>query len=254
MFPLSFHAFLPPPFSRPRSRRWNTWLQQRELQVDDLCEDVKPGAMCVNLIEVLSGSLAGKHHATPKTKYQMLENQGVFLDMLRSKGIRLVNIGNEDLVEGNRTLILGLTWTLILRYEIQKYGADENELLRWVRACTKGYKEVKITSWGDSFNDGLAFCALIHKHAPEELDYPGLDKGAEFDAVSADLRKAWKRIEMAEKGLSSEQIDAYNGAGLVSSADGACSAHVPHWIRTALARRSPSGSHAVCAHVSRAVG
>ena len=177
--------------ARPRSRRWNTWLQQRELQVDDLCEDVKPGAMCVNLIEVLSGSLAGKHHATPKTKYQMLENQGVFLDMLRSKGIRLVNIGNEDLVEGNRTLILGLTWTLILRYEIQKYGADENELLRWVRACTKGYKEVKITSWGDSFNDGLAFCALIHKHAPEELDYPGLDKGAKL----TNLKKAFDVAE-----------------------------------------------------------
>ena len=152
---------------------------------------MKPGAMCVNLIEVLSGSLAGKHHATPKTKYQMLENQGVFLDMLRSKGIRLVNIGNEDLVEGNRTLILGLTWTLILRYEIQKYGADENELLRWVRACTKGYKEVKITSWGDSFNDGLAFCALIHKHAPEELDYPGLDKGAKL----TNLKKAFDVAE-----------------------------------------------------------
>ena len=29
--------------------------------------------------------------------------------------------------------------------------------------------------------------------------------------------------------------------GVVTS-DGACSAHVPHWIRTALARRSPSGS------------
>ena len=137
------------------------------------------------------GSLAGKHHATPKTKYQMLENQGVFLDMLRSKGIRLVNIGNEDLVEGNRTLILGLTWTLILRYEIQKYGADENELLRWVRACTKEYKEVKITSWGDSFNDGLAFCALIHKHAPEELDYPGLDKGAKL----TNLKKAFDVAE-----------------------------------------------------------
>ena len=40
--------------ARTRSRRWNTWLQQRELQVDDLCEDVKPGAMCVNLIEVLA--------------------------------------------------------------------------------------------------------------------------------------------------------------------------------------------------------
>ena len=42
--------------------------------------------------------------------------------------------------------------------------------------------------------------------------------GAERDAVSADLRKAWKRLEMAEKGLSAEQIDAYNGVGLGGAA------------------------------------
>ena len=35
--------------ARPRSRRWNTWLQQRELQVDDLCEDVKTGVLPINL-------------------------------------------------------------------------------------------------------------------------------------------------------------------------------------------------------------
>ena len=60
-----------------------------------------------------------------------------------------------------------------------------------LRACTKGDKEVKITSWGDSFNDGLAFCALIHKHAPEELDYPGLDKGAKL----TNLKKAFDVAE-----------------------------------------------------------
>ena len=46
------------------------------------------------------------------------------LSSVKSKGLKLVNIGPEDLVAGDRKLVLGLTWTLILRYEIQRYGAD----------------------------------------------------------------------------------------------------------------------------------
>ena len=41
--------------ARPRSRRWNTWLQQRELQVDDLCKDIKSGEMGLMLLEELTG-------------------------------------------------------------------------------------------------------------------------------------------------------------------------------------------------------
>ena len=74
--------------------------------------------------------------------------------------------------------------------------------------------------------------------------------GAERDAVSADLRKAWKRIEMAEKGLSSEQIDAYNGAGLGSSADGAGSA----LARFLEAVSSGDEDHALSAGVIRDLG
>ena len=149
------------------TRWWNSWLQKRGITVTDLCEQIKDGVIGMNLIELLSASVAGKYNKSPSSRFQMLENNGAFLAQLKSKNIRLVNIGPEDLTAGNRTLILGLTWTLILRYEIQKFGAEVDELLRWVKLCTKNFEGVDVTNWHTSFNDGLALSAILNKHAPE---------------------------------------------------------------------------------------
>ena len=173
------------------TRWWNSWLQMRGIKLDDLVNDTKTGVAAMNLIELLSSSLVGKYNSDPKMRFHYLENQLAFLQQLKQKNIRLVNIGAEDLVEGNKTLILGLTWTLILRYEIQKYGAEVDELLRWVRLCTKNYPGVDVSNWGNSFNDGLAFCALINKHAPDQLDFSKLDTS---DPVGC-LKKAFQVAE-----------------------------------------------------------
>jgi len=173
------------------TRWWNSWLQMRGITVTDLCEEIKPGVISMNLIELLSATAAGKFNHSPSSRFQMLENNGAFLAQLKAKNIRLVNIGPEDLTAGNRTLVLGLTWTLILRYEIQKYGAEVDELLRWVKQCTKNYKDVDVTDWGHSFNDGLAISALIHKHSPESLDFDALGS---LDPLSR-LNKAFDTAE-----------------------------------------------------------
>lgn len=159
---------------RTFTRWWNSVLKSRGIKIEDLLTEVSPGVNPIALYEELSGTFLRKYHKNPPSRFQKLENQNLFLRSLKEKGLRLVNIGAEDLVDSNRTLILGLTWTLILRYEIQKYGASEQELLRWVKACTLGYKGVDIASWGESFNDGLAFCALLHKHDPSCLGYDAL--------------------------------------------------------------------------------
>ena len=153
------------------TRWWNSWLEPRGTAVTDLCTQISPGVLGIELIEALSGALVGRYNRSPKNKFQMVENQGAFLSSVKSKGLKLVNIGPEDLVAGDRKLVLGLTWTLILRYEIQRYGADEIELLQWVKEVTAGYEGVKITTWGESFSDGKAFAAVLNKFAPSALDY-----------------------------------------------------------------------------------
>ena len=48
--------------------------------------------------------------AVHSASFQRLENMARFLDLLKTKaGVHTVNIGPEDLEEGRRTLVLGLT-------------------------------------------------------------------------------------------------------------------------------------------------
>lgn len=68
-------------------------------------------------------------------KIQRVENLNVSLKYIREKGIKLVSIGGEDIYAGNLKLILGLIWTLILRFQIatdDDPGGTKAALLEWV--------------------------------------------------------------------------------------------------------------------------
>ncbi|ROI63302.1 MICAL-like protein 1 [Anabarilius grahami] len=46
----------------------------------------------------------------------------------------------------------------------------------WCRDVCEGYSDVQFRDMSSSFTDGLAFCAIIHKHRPELLDFHSLSK------------------------------------------------------------------------------
>lgn len=80
----------------------------------------------------------GKYNARPRIGVAKIENLSILLNFIKAEGIVLVNIGAEDIHAGNERIILGLIWTLILRYHINM-GDDEganakDELLAWVRS------------------------------------------------------------------------------------------------------------------------
>lgn len=180
--------------------RWaNAKLAPRGITVSRVGADFCDGTALINLLEVCSGESLGRHCRRPTMKLQRLENCTLALNFLRAHGVRLVNIGPEDVVEGREKLILGLLWSIILHYQIALSGDDDSssatstsstggrtstatstttrsgsgsgnngssnensakmQLLRWVQTRIPQYAVRNFTS---DWQDGRALCALVN--------------------------------------------------------------------------------------------
>ncbi|KAF4968257.1 hypothetical protein FSARC_4348 [Fusarium sarcochroum] len=161
--------------------KWlNTKIEARNLEVKDLVKDLGDGVMLIHLLECLSHESLGRYASKPKLRVQKFENANLALDFVKSRGIQMTNIGAEDVVDGNQKIVLGLIWTLILRFtisDINEEGMSAKEgLLLWCQRKTACYDEVEVRDFSGSWNDGLAFCALLDIHRPDLIDYDALDK------------------------------------------------------------------------------
>ncbi|VEN48181.1 unnamed protein product [Callosobruchus maculatus] len=176
--------------------KWmNSFLQKARMEVEDLFVDLADGKKLLKLLEIISGEKLGKPN-NGKMRVHKIENVNKSLAFLHTK-VRLESIGAEDIVDGNPRLILGLIWTIILRFQIQEIEIDvdeENEssekksakdaLLLWAQRKTHGYAGVNINDFTGSWRNGLGFNALIHAHRPDLFDYNALTNNKNIDNLN----------------------------------------------------------------------
>ncbi|KAA8641883.1 hypothetical protein EYZ11_010238 [Aspergillus tanneri] len=161
--------------------KWlNDKLKVRQLFIDDLVLDLSNGVILIHLLEILGAESLGRYASNPRLRVQKFENVNKSLDFIKGRGIQMTNIGAEDIVDGNRKIILGLIWTLISRFtisDINEEGMTAKEgLLLWCQRKTACYEGVEVRDFSTSWNDGLAFCALLDIHRPDLIDFDALDK------------------------------------------------------------------------------
>jgi len=110
--------------------------------------------------EVLTEVSLGRFNQNPVLRVQKMENTKQALDRIKEMGVHLTNIGPEDIVDGNRKLILGMIWSLVLRFsiaDISEQGSSAKEgLLLWCQRRTVPYDEVDVRDFTRSWMDGLA--------------------------------------------------------------------------------------------------
>ncbi|TRZ10316.1 hypothetical protein HGM15179_016794 [Zosterops borbonicus] len=149
----------------------------------DLYSDLRDGRLLLRLLEGLSGETLPRP-TRGRMRIHCLENVEKALRFLREQRVHLENVGSHDIVDGNPRLTLGLVWTIILRFQIQDISVETGDtkerksakdaLLAWCQMKTAGYPNVNVQNFTTSWRDGLAFCALIHRHRPELLDVGSL--------------------------------------------------------------------------------
>ncbi|XP_050313156.1 spectrin beta chain, non-erythrocytic 1 isoform X2 [Anthonomus grandis grandis] len=176
--------------------KWmNSFLQKARMEVEDLFVDLADGKKLLKLLEIISGEKLAKPN-NGKMRVHKIENVNKSLAFLHTK-VRLESIGAEDIVDGNPRLILGLIWTIILRFQIQEIEIqldEENEssekksakdaLLLWAQRKTHGYAGVEIRDFSNSWRTGLGFNALIHAHRPDLFDYNRLPGNKNIDNLN----------------------------------------------------------------------
>uniref|UniRef100_A0A8C2SLG5 F-actin cross-linking protein n=1 Tax=Capra hircus TaxID=9925 RepID=A0A8C2SLG5_CAPHI len=144
-----------------------------------------------------------------KMRFHKIANVNKALDYIASKGVKLVSIGAEEIVDGNVKMTLGMIWTIILRFAIQDISVEETSakegLLLWCQRKTAPYRNVNIQNFHTSWKDGLGLCALIHRHRPDLIDYSKLNKDDPIGNINLAMEIAEKHLDIP-KMLDAEDI------------------------------------------------
>ncbi|NWW04650.1 SMTL2 protein, partial [Oreocharis arfaki] len=62
-----------------------------------------------------------------------------------------------------------------LSFGVASASGIKQILLDWCRSKTVGYEHIDLQNFSSSWNDGMAFCALVHSFFPEAFDYDKLN-------------------------------------------------------------------------------
>nr|4Z6G_A Chain A, Microtubule-actin cross-linking factor 1, isoforms 1/2/3/5 [Homo sapiens] len=165
---------------RVQKKTFTKWVNKHLMKVrkhiNDLYEDLRDGHNLISLLEVLSGIKLPREKG--RMRFHRLQNVQIALDFLKQRQVKLVNIRNDDITDGNPKLTLGLIWTIILHFQISDiYISGESgdmsakeKLLLWTQKVTAGYTGIKCTNFSSCWSDGKMFNALIHRYRPDLVD------------------------------------------------------------------------------------
>ncbi|XP_077797383.1 alpha-actinin-1 isoform X26 [Macaca mulatta] len=203
---------LDPAWEKQQRKTFTAWcnshLRKAGTQIENIEEDFRDGLKLMLLLEVISGERLAKPERG-KMRVHKISNVNKALDFIASKGVKLVSIGAEEIVDGNVKMTLGMIWTIILRFAIQDISVEETSakegLLLWCQRKTAPYKNVNIQNFHISWKDGLGFCALIHRHRPELIDYGKLRKDDPLTNLNTAFDVAEKYLDIP-KMLDAEDI------------------------------------------------
>ncbi|KAK8892934.1 hypothetical protein M9Y10_030186 [Tritrichomonas musculus] len=186
-------------------RVFSNWVSSNLIQaksnikVNDVTKDFKDGVALIELSQILVGKSAPiDYNLSPKRNDAMVQNCDLAIDMLTKDGVHLKGISGKEVNENKEKFILGLIWTLILHYSVNKsisFNNDKSNINDKTKFSTKSkvthytaelhYKQA-LMQWAfdrtESYPDinefqpyCLSLCALLDSFYPDKINFYSLD-------------------------------------------------------------------------------
>lgn len=146
--------------------------------------------------KVIPGSVIWRRVSKPKegqeiSRFKAVENTNYSVDLAKSNGMHMIGIQGSDIVDGTRTLVLGLVWQL-MRLSINQTlakiskngkGVTDQDMVKWANETVKkGGKSSTMRSFKDpGLSNGVFFLDLLNGVRPGIVDYGLVNNGNDYE-------------------------------------------------------------------------
>ncbi|KAJ9100641.1 Fimbrin, actin-bundling protein [Naganishia friedmannii] len=196
------------------ARVFTLWLNSLDVEpgVYNLFEDLKDGSILLQGFDkVIPGSVIWRRVSKPKegqelSRFKAVENTNYAIELAKANKMHMVGIQGSDIVDGTKTLVLGLVWQL-MRLNISQTlasiskdgkGVSDTEMVKWANETVKkGGKTSTMKSFKDSsLSTGIFFLDLLNGIKPGYVDYSLVTPGRDADEKKQNAKLA---ISIARK-------------------------------------------------------
>ncbi|KAK9151451.1 hypothetical protein Syun_009760 [Stephania yunnanensis] len=194
---ISFAEMMPEDEQTSREERcFRLWINSlgNFTYINNLFEDVRNGWVLLEVLDKASpGSVKWKHASKPPIKmpFRKLENCNQVVNIGKELNFSLVNVAGNDIVQGNKKLILAFLWQLMrfnmlqllknLRFHSQGQGKEmtDADILNWANNKVKSTgRNSQMDSFKDkSLSDGVFFLELLSAVEPRVVNWSVVTKG-----------------------------------------------------------------------------
>lgn len=196
------------------ARVFTLWLNSLDVDpgVYNLFEDLKDGTIILQAFDkVVPGSIVWRRVSKPKegqelSRFKAVENTNYAVDMAKANHMHIVGIQGADIVDGSRTLTLGLVWQL-MRLNITKTlsslgkggkAVSDQDMIAWANGVVKSTgKTTTMKSFKDpSLKSAHFFLDLLDGLRKGIVDYNLVTPGRTDDECKNNAKLA---ISIARK-------------------------------------------------------
>jgi len=192
------------------ARVFTLWLNSLEVDpaVYDLFENLRDGVVILQAFDkVIPGSVVWRRVSKPKvieqpvelaegeepkpplSRFKMVENTNYAVDLAKANRMQIVGIQGADIVDGSKTLTLGLVWQLMRRNIVQTLASlsasrggrevTDGDIVKWANeTAKKGGKSSSMKSFKDPNNkNAVIFLDVLDALKPGYVDYSLVTQG-----------------------------------------------------------------------------